>query len=66
MKNRIITSVLFMLIGLLLILFPLYILPVCPLPDIQAMPASSAMPAEAMHAAPMVGDSHMHNTLVKS
>ncbi len=62
MKNRIITSVLFMLIGLLLILFPLYILPVCPLPDIQAMPANSAMPAEAMHAAPMVGDSHMHNT----
>ena len=60
MKNRIVSSVLFMLFGALLILFPLYILPVCPLPDVQAMPATTAMPADAMHAAPM--DGHMHNT----
>lgn len=60
MKNRIVSSVLFIFIGALLILFPLYILPVCPLPDVQAMPATTAMPADAMHSAPM--DGHMHNT----
>lgn len=53
MKNRIVSSVLFILIGALFILFPLYILPVCPLPDVQSMPA------DAMHSAPM--DGHMHN-----
>lgn len=49
MKNRIVSSVLFIFIGALLILFPLYILPVCPLPDAQAIPATT-----------MAGDGHMH------
>lgn len=33
MKNRIILSLFIMFLGLLIILFPLYILPVCPHPD---------------------------------
>ncbi|OTQ55850.1 DUF4418 family protein [Gilliamella apis] len=49
MKNRVVTSVLFIFIGALLILFPLYILPVCPLPDAQAIPATT-----------VAGDGHMH------
>ena len=51
MKNRIVSSVLFIFIGALLILFPLYILPVCPLPDAQTIPATT-----------MAGDGHMHST----
>ena len=51
MKNRVVTSVLFIFIGALLILFPLYILPVCPLPDAQTIPATT-----------MAGDGHMHST----
>ncbi|OTQ36734.1 DUF4418 family protein [Gilliamella apis] len=49
MKNRVVTSVLFIFIGALLILFPLYILPVCPLPDAQAIPATT-----------VAGDGHIH------
>ncbi|OCG04935.1 DUF4418 family protein [Gilliamella apis] len=53
MKNRVVTSVLFIFIGALLILFPLYILPVCPLPDAQAIPATTVAGE---------GHIHMHST----
>ena len=53
MKNRIVSSVLFIFIGALLILFPLYILPVCPLPDAQAIPATTVAGE---------GHIHMHST----
>ena len=53
MKNRIVSSVLFIFVGALLILFPLYILPVCPLPDAQAIPATTVAGE---------GHIHMHST----
>jgi hypothetical protein len=49
MKNRIVLSLFFMFIGALFILFPLYILPVCPLPDMHTASA-------------MASDGHMHGT----
>lgn len=36
MKNRIILSLFFVFLGLMIILFPIYILPVCPHPDALA------------------------------
>lgn len=48
MKNRLILSLFFILIGLLLILVPLYILPVCPPPELVSMP-SDAIDQHAAH-----------------
>lgn len=55
MKNRMISSLFFIVLGALLILFPMYILPVCPLPEPSAMPVdamSQAAGGEHMHSAP--------------
>ncbi|OCG32706.1 hypothetical protein A9G33_02700 [Gilliamella sp. Choc3-5] len=41
MRNRLISSSIFIIIGVLIILFPLYILPVCPLPDVVSMPVDT-------------------------
>lgn len=37
MKNRLVSSLLFIILGLLLILVPLYIIPVCPTSDVMPM-----------------------------
>ncbi|WP_294964239.1 DUF4418 family protein [uncultured Gilliamella sp.] len=42
MKNRLISSLLFIIIGALLILVPLYIVPVCPPPEVASMPTDMA------------------------
>lgn len=41
MKNRLVSSLLFIIIGILFIIVPFYILPVCPLPDMTTMPAEN-------------------------
>ncbi|NUF27544.1 protein of unknown function [Gilliamella bombicola] len=41
MKNRIISSSIFIVLGVLIILFPLYILPVCPPPENAVMPVDT-------------------------
>lgn len=60
MKNRMISSLFFIMLGALLILFPMYILPVCPLPE------PSAMPVDTMsQAAGAAGSEHMHSAPAK-
>lgn len=55
MKNRILSSFCFMFLGSMIILFPLYILPVCPLPEVASVPADT-MASEAANAG------HMHSS----
>lgn len=54
MQNRMILSLTFIIIGVLLILFPLYILPVCPPPEAITM-SVDAMNSEAGHVHTSVG-----------
>ncbi|OCG39539.1 hypothetical protein A9G28_09140 [Gilliamella sp. Fer1-1] len=56
MKNRIISSSIFIVIGVLIILFPLYILPVCPPPEAVTTPIDtmSSTSSELAHSG------HMH------
>ncbi|MDF7666309.1 DUF4418 family protein [Orbaceae bacterium ESL0727] len=49
MQNRIISALFFMIAGLLVITIPLYILPVCPLPNPMSIPSDTAM-HDSVHA----------------
>ncbi|MWN31405.1 DUF4418 family protein [Gilliamella sp. Pra-s65] len=63
MKNRIISSSIFIIIGVLIILFPLYILPVCPLPEAIVTPVdtmSHGMSAMNGASSELAHSGHMH------